>query len=161
MMTNSAVPARIRRLINVESGLNDGIATPVVLIALAGAATGSELAGHGPAATVTELAVGMLVGVAVGGAGGLLVKVARRRGWAVEGFAGSAVLGWAVCTYASGMALHGNGFIAAFAGGLAFGTTGGGEGSPWCRSSRKSALQYHCWSGWRSAPSPSHPQWRT
>src|SRR5580692_9128433 len=31
MMVNPAVPARIRRLLNVESGLNDGIATPFVL----------------------------------------------------------------------------------------------------------------------------------
>ena len=39
MMANPVVPARIRRLINVESGLNDGIATPFVSVALAGAAT--------------------------------------------------------------------------------------------------------------------------
>jgi NhaP-type Na+/H+ or K+/H+ antiporter len=129
-MTNLAVPARIRRLINVESGLNDGIATPVVLVALAGAGTGGELAGHGPAAAVAELALGVLVGAAVGGAGGLLVKAARRRGWAAEGFAGSAVLGLAVCAYASGVALHGNGFIAAFVGGLAFGAAGGRRGEP-------------------------------
>src|SRR6202034_2585490 len=32
VMVNPAVPARIRRLLNVESGLNDGIATPVVLV---------------------------------------------------------------------------------------------------------------------------------
>jgi NhaP-type Na+/H+ or K+/H+ antiporter len=130
MMTNSAVPARIRRLINVESGLNDGIATPVVLVALAGAATGGELAGHGPAAAVAELALGIVVGVAVGSAGGMLVKAARRRGWAAEGFAGPAVLGLAVCAYTAGVALHGNGFIAAFVGGLAFGTTGGRRGEP-------------------------------
>jgi NhaP-type Na+/H+ or K+/H+ antiporter len=78
MMTNPAVPARIRRLINVESGLNDGIAKPVVLLALAGAATGGEIAGHGPAAAVAQLALGIVVGVAVGGAGGLLVKATRR-----------------------------------------------------------------------------------
>src|SRR5262249_75700 len=47
MMANPAIPARTRRLINVESGLNDGIATPFVSIAIAGAATGGELAGHG------------------------------------------------------------------------------------------------------------------
>ena len=35
VMVNPAVPARIRRLINVESGLNDGIATPFVLVAIA------------------------------------------------------------------------------------------------------------------------------
>jgi NhaP-type Na+/H+ or K+/H+ antiporter len=68
--------------------------------------------------------------VAVGGAGGLLVNAARRRGWAAEGFSGPAVLGLAVCAYASAVALHGNGFIAAFVGGLAFGTTGGRRGEP-------------------------------
>jgi NhaP-type Na+/H+ or K+/H+ antiporter len=130
MMTNPAVPARIRRLINVESGLNDGIATPVVLIALAGAAAGGEFAGHRPGAAVVELVLGILVGVAVGCAGGLLVKAARGRGWAAEGFAGPAVLGLAACAYASGVALHGNGFIAAFVGGLAFGTAGGRRGEP-------------------------------
>jgi NhaP-type Na+/H+ or K+/H+ antiporter len=66
----------------------------------------------------------------VGGAGGLLVNTARRRGWAAEGFAGPAVLGLAVCAYASAVALHGNGFIAAFVGGLAFGTTGGRRAEP-------------------------------
>ena len=50
--------------------------------------------------------------------------------WAAEGFAGSAVLGLAVCAYASAVALHGNGFIAAFVGGLAFGTASGRRGEP-------------------------------
>src|SRR6185312_16587883 len=77
-----------------------------------------------------ELAVGLAVGVAVGGAGGWLVRLARRRGWAAEGFAGSAVLGLTLCAYASAVALGGNGFIAAFIGGLAFGTTGGRRGEP-------------------------------
>jgi sodium/hydrogen antiporter len=130
MMANPVVPARIRRLINVESGLNDGIATPFVSVALAGAATGGHIAGHGPAKAVTELAVGILIGVVVGGVGGLLVNAARQRGWAAEGFAGSAVLGLAVCAYASSVAVEGNGFIAAFIGGLAFGTTGGRRGEP-------------------------------
>jgi len=130
MLANPVVPARIRRLINVESGLNDGIATPFVSVALAGAAAGGHVAGHGPARAVTELAVGILIGVVVGGAGGLLVNAARQRGWAAEGFAGSAVLGLAVCAYASAVAIDGNGFIAAFIGGLAFGTTGGRRGEP-------------------------------
>ena len=129
-MADPVVPARIRRLINVESGLNDGIATPFVTVAIAGAATGSHATGHGPAAAVAELAVGVLVGVAAGSAGGLLVNAARRRGWAAEGFGGAAVLGLAVCAYASSVAVHGNGFIAAFVGGLAFGTAGGRRGQP-------------------------------
>jgi NhaP-type Na+/H+ or K+/H+ antiporter len=130
MMANPVVPARIRRLLNVESGLNDGIATPFVSVAIAGAAIGGEVAHHGPAAAVAELALGVLIGAAVGGVGGLLVSVARKRGWAAEGFAGSAVLGLTLCAYASAVALGGNGFIAAFIGGLAFGTTGGRRGEP-------------------------------
>jgi len=129
MMANPVVPARIRRLINVESGLNDGIATPFVSVAIAGVA-GGHGAGHGPAAAIAELAVGVGMGVAVGGAGGLLVNTARRRGWAAEGFGGAAVLGLAVCAYASAVAAHGNGFIAAFVAGLAFGTAGGRRGEP-------------------------------
>ena len=58
------------------------------------------------------------------------MNAARKRGWAAEGFAGSAVLALAVCAYASAVAVHGNGFIAAFVGGLAFGTTGGRRGEP-------------------------------
>jgi len=73
--------------------------------------------------------VGLLVGAAVGGAGGWLIKVARQRGWAADGFAGSAVLGLAICAYASALALHGNGFIAAFIGGLAYGAIGGRGGT--------------------------------
>jgi sodium/hydrogen antiporter len=125
MMVNPAVPARIRRLINVESGLNDGIATPVVSVAIAGAATAEQVTHTGPVVEVAELALGLVIGVLIGGAGGWLIKIGRRRGWVAEGFAGAAVLGLAVCCYATSVALHGNGFIAAFVGGLAFAAVGG------------------------------------
>ncbi len=128
MMINPAVPARIRRLINVESGLNDGIATPFVLIALAGAATDEHVSSIGPAEAVAELALGVLIGTAVGCAGGWVTRTARGRGWGDEGFAGPAVLALAVCAYACSLALHGNGFIAAFVGGLAFGAASGRSG---------------------------------
>jgi sodium/hydrogen antiporter len=128
IMVNPAVPERLRRLINVESGLNDGIATPFVLVAVAGAQTAAHEAGIGPAEAVAELVLGVLIGAVVGGAGGFLVRVARRRGWAEGSFAGSAVLALAACAYACSLALHGNGFIAAFVGGLAFGAVGGRRG---------------------------------
>ena len=129
MMVNPAVPVRIRRVINVESGLNDGIATPFVLVALAGVQHSGHTGGLGPAgAAAAELALGVAVGVVVGAVGGYLVKVASGRGWVAGSFAGSAVLALAVCAYASSLALHGNGFIAAFVGGLAFRAAGGQRG---------------------------------
>jgi NhaP-type Na+/H+ or K+/H+ antiporter len=125
MMDNPAVPARIRMLVNVESGLNDGIATPFVLVAVAGVASGEHAAGARPGAAVAEIALGVVIGAVVGGAGGSLVKTARDRGWGAGGFGGSAVLALAACAYACSLALHGNGFIAAFTGGLAFGAVVG------------------------------------
>ena len=130
MMANTAIPVRIRRLINVESGLNDGIATPFVSVALAGAAAASHRGGPGLAGAVAEVALAVVIGAIVGGAGGLLVATARTRGWVAEGFAGAALLALAVCAYATALTLHGNGFIAAFIGGLTFGTAGGRRAAP-------------------------------
>src|SRR3984957_756035 len=92
VMLNRAVPARIRRLINLGSGLNDGIATPFVLVAVAGAGTAAHEPMTGPGGAVAELALGLAVGGAVGGAGGCLIRLASRRDWVAEGFAGPAVL---------------------------------------------------------------------
>src|SRR3954453_21636803 len=64
---NPVVPARVRRLLNVESGLNDGLATPVVLFAVAAAAgLADESAGDHLGKAVLEIAVGALVGAVVG-----------------------------------------------------------------------------------------------
>ncbi len=129
VVTNPVVPARVRRLITVESGLNDGITTPVVMLAIAGAASAEGLAGApGLARAVAELVLGAVVGAAVGGAGGWLLRRARRRGWAAEDFAGIAVLALAVVAYAAAVTLDGNGFVAAFCGGLAFGALAGRRG---------------------------------
>jgi NhaP-type Na+/H+ or K+/H+ antiporter len=126
VVTNEAVPSRVRRLITVESGLNDGIATPVVMVAIAGAAAveGADgLSGAGGAAV--ELAIGVAVGVAVGFAGGWVLRWARRRGWVAEEFMGVAVLALALLAYLAALAVHGNGFVAAFCGGIAFGAAAG------------------------------------
>lgn len=128
LVLNPLVPARIRRLVNVESGLNDGIATPFVAVALAGAATTEHAASPTPLAALAELAMGLLVGAGIGAGGGWLLRLTRRRGWAAAEFAGPAVLALAACAYASSVALHGNGFIAAFTGGLAFGNAAGPRG---------------------------------
>jgi sodium/hydrogen antiporter len=126
VVTNPAVPSRIRRLINVESGLNDGIATPVVMLALAGAATAEGLVdAPGPGAALLELAVGVAVGSAVGAGGGWLLRRGRQLGWTAEDFVGIAVLALALAAYLAALTVDGNGFVAAFCGGLAFGAVAG------------------------------------
>lgn len=121
VFTNRAVPARVRRVLNVESGLNDGIATPVVTFLIA--AVVSETGGSGRDAiadAVREMGVGTLCGVAVGVVGGLLLLLAARRGWASSTSLQIGVLGLAGLAYAGSVAVEGNGFVAAFLAGLVF-----------------------------------------
>lgn len=130
VVTSPLVPARIRRLITVESGLNDGIVTPVVMLALAGAASAEDLAGAPTAwGAVAELALGGAVGLGAGLVGGWLLRRARARRWAAESFAGIAVLALALVAYTAAVALGANGFVAAFCGGIAFGAAAGSRGS--------------------------------
>ncbi|MGB8652030.1 MAG: cation:proton antiporter [Mycobacteriales bacterium] len=128
VITNPAVPHRVCGILNVESGLNDGIVTPIVLVALAGAASAEGRGDQGPAQAVLALLLGTVVGVTVGALGGRVLRVARRRQWADEEFAGPAVLALALLAYAAALACDGNGFVAAFAGGIAFGRTAGRAG---------------------------------
>lgn len=127
VVTNRAVPSRVRRLITVESGLNDGIATPVVMLAIAGAAEAADEA-SGLSGALAELAIGAVVGVAVGFGGGWLLRWSRRWAWVAEDLAGVAVLALALAAYEAALLLEGNGFVAAFCGGLAFGAVAGRRG---------------------------------
>jgi NhaP-type Na+/H+ or K+/H+ antiporter len=128
VITHPSVPVRIRRILNVESGLNDGIVTPVVLLALAGAASAEGHADANVLSAALQLAGGAVVGAVVGAAGGWLLRVAGRRGWAGDNFTGPAVLALALLAYAGSVAAQGNGFVAAFAAGIAFGQVAGRRG---------------------------------
>ncbi len=129
VMSDPRVPSRIRRMLNVESGLNDGIATPIVLLAIAGVAGNEGIAGvESPGGAAVALLVGALAGGAVGGLGGVLTRVARRRGWLTEELAGPAVLALALLAYTGALLVEGNGFVAAFVGGLVFGAVAGRGG---------------------------------
>ena len=128
VVTNPAVPGRIRRLITVESGLNDGIVTPVVLVAIAGAAVAEHVSDTPVWDAVLELAIGALVGVVVGWLGGTMLRRAHDAGWAAEEFVGVAVLALALLGYVAAGQAHGNGFVAAFLAGLAYGRAAGPQG---------------------------------
>ena len=81
VITDRPVPTRIRRILNVESGLNDGIATPFVLLAI-GLATAEATGSDG---WITDAmyagAIGAAAGIVVGAAGGWLLVAADLRKW--------------------------------------------------------------------------------
>jgi sodium/hydrogen antiporter len=122
IFNNARVPVRISRALNVESGLNDGIATPFVALFLS-FASASE--GHGQvhwlAVTLTEVGVGVVVGAIASSLGGRILIETTRRGWTSGGSEQLAILGVGLSAYLGAVALQGNGFIAAFIGGLVFG----------------------------------------
>ncbi len=113
------VPVRLRRLLNVESGLNDGLALPFVLIFLAAAA-------HEKSDLVTvawELALGLCLGIAIPAAVALAwrlkVLTAEPRLQALGPLAIAVVL------YGCCHLTHANPYLAAFAAGSTLATLDG------------------------------------
>lgn len=115
---NPIVPVRVRRLLNVESGLNDGLTTPVVLLAIS-AASGAEP--HHPVSTaLVEMIVGVGVGLALGAGCGRLLRSAKTSGSAQAEWLSIGTLSVPLASYYGAQVVHGNGFVAAFVAGTAF-----------------------------------------
>lgn len=121
MFKNPRVPELMRGAINVESGLNDGIAAPFVTFFLGVAVAEFEHVGRPVVEAIVEIAIGVGVGAAIGLIGGLLLRRSRRANWSTVGSRQFATLALIMLAYGVAVRIHGNGFIAAFLGGLAFG----------------------------------------
>ena len=122
VVTDRAVPVRIRRALNIESGLNDGIATPFVTVFLAALLSEEGIQGGswvGDAALQIGLAI--LVALVVGGLGGGLLSAASQRGWTSTVSEQLCVLALAALAYVGAVEIGGNGFVSAFSAGLIFG----------------------------------------
>ena len=128
VVSNPLVPVRIRQSLNVESGLNDGIALPVVLVlaSLAGAREEAGGAGYWLRFAALAVTLGPLAGWAVGFVGGRIVAWGTRSGWINDAFQRIAGLGLALLAFGAAELVGGNGFIAAFVAGLTLGNTARG-----------------------------------
>ena len=125
VIEDKRIPIRLRRSLNVESGLNDGIATPIVSVMLAVAASQLGLVSESPSfeagSALRELGAGVVVGLVVGVGGAMLITLAAKRRWIAGGSRRLATLALAVVAFEFAVEIHGNGFIAAFVAGIAFG----------------------------------------
>lgn len=123
VVSSRLVPVRIRQALNVESGLNDGLALPLVLILVSlGCGTGEgEALSYWTWFAAKQVILGPLVGVAVALVGGKLIERATRTGWMTHTFQALSAIGLALLAFALAEMIHGNGFIAAFCAGLAMG----------------------------------------
>lgn len=123
---NPRVPVRVRRALNVESGLNDGLATPVVLLAI-GALVAETNGGHAEqqgifAVGAVPVLLGLGIGVGIGLAAAWALDRSLHRELSTEGSRSIAVMALPLLALGIGEIVEANVFITAFACGLSFGT---------------------------------------
>ena len=125
VVNNPRVPVRVRQALNVEAGLNDGLSVPFLALFLTLAVAEEELepASYWIRFALEQIGFGILVGVGLSLAGGWLLRWASRRRWMTEWSQRLALLSLALLAWALADTVGGNGFIAAFVGGLVIGPT--------------------------------------
>jgi len=93
VVTNQAVPSVIREALNLESGLNDGICVPIVVLLL-GLAIGTQIEGgttvHVARVVIEEIGIGAVIGLALTWTTVRMLRFAERHGWISEHW----VMGW-------------------------------------------------------------------
>ena len=121
ILVNPAVPVRVRAVLNVESGVNDGLAAPLALFAIAALAGAESLRpGVSAAGALGEFALGAVTGGVAGAGGGALLGWSRGHAMSTVSARALGVFTLPVLAYGSAELAHGNGFVAAFVAGMAF-----------------------------------------
>ena len=122
VVSDERVPSRVRQGLNVESGLNDGLCVPLLLVALAFASAEGGGETEPVRLVLEEIGFGVVGGLAAGVLGALALRFSRARGWVAGPWAPLVPLAATALAYGLASVLHGSGLIAAFTAGLAFGT---------------------------------------
>ena len=125
VVQSKMVPKRIQESISIESGLNDGIVLPPILLCISVLGSGiTSLNNESYWLTfmATQLFIAPLVGGLVGYAGGKLVDHATLKNWMSHTFHHLVSFALAILAYCAAELIHGNGFIAAFFAGLRLST---------------------------------------
>jgi len=122
IFNNPRVPVRIRRALNVESGLNDGIASPVVTLFIALTLSEIEMVHERwLVSALSEIAIGLGLGIALGWIGGRLFSSAFEKNWTSESARQIGNPALALLIFIGAKYLGGNGFVAVFVAGILFG----------------------------------------
>ncbi len=120
VILDKGIPGRIRQTLNVESGLNDGMALPAVLLFATLASDVTHTDRSWVEFIALQLVLGPIVGGLVGWIGAKTITWAVEKGGLVESGEGIAVLALALLSYAGAETVGGNGFISAFVAGAVF-----------------------------------------
>ena len=121
VVTSRLVPAKVRHTLNLESGLNDGLALPFVLFFLVLASPGGD-AGTEALKLIGEAAVGAAIGTGLGVFAGRL-HVHLPGGGITPRYEGIYAIGFGLLAFGLAEVTIGNGLIAAFVCGIAMGAS--------------------------------------
>jgi NhaP-type Na+/H+ or K+/H+ antiporter len=115
LLRNPNVPSEARQALRLESGLNDAVLLPIVVVAIA-------LTGHHDQ-SFTKMGFGLFIlgpgaGIAIGLLGVAALDLIRKRIGVRRDYESLYSLGVAFSAFAAAEAVHGSGFLAAFAAGL-------------------------------------------
>ena len=113
------IPRSIRQTLKLEAGMNDIIVLPVILILIAVANDEASDAAGWLILVVKLLLLGPVIGFAVGGAGSWLVSKIDARMTIRREYQALYGVGLVLASYAAATAVGGDGFLSAFAAGLA------------------------------------------
>jgi sodium/hydrogen antiporter len=121
VVTNPRLPSRIRQGLNVESGLNDGVCVPLLIIFVT-IAQAEEGIGHVEPLRVVieEIGFGAVGGIAAGALGAWVLRSFGGRGWMEETWRQINAVATPLLAYTLAAGLGGSGFIAAFTAGIVF-----------------------------------------
>jgi len=120
LVRDRRIPRRLRDVLNLESGFNDGLVAAAFLFAVGGASA------HGTAElsalmhAIPAIAIATGIGAAVGVGGAVALSRSWRRGWTGAASLRVGVLALPLLTYVLAVASGGNGFVAAFVAGIVF-----------------------------------------
>ncbi len=125
VVSSKQVPVCIRQALNIESGLNDGMVLPIILILL----SATQVA-HSEYAflnwfqlTSMQLVIGPLIGIVIGYIGGQAIEKGDKKRWITHTFQDLSVLALALAAFTLAELAGGNGFISAFCAGLTLGNS--------------------------------------
>jgi sodium/hydrogen antiporter len=123
VVTEPRLPSPIRQGLNVESGLNDGICVPLLLIVLAGAEVEAHVSGgsHAIQIVAEEIGYGAAAGVVSGALAAAVILVGGRLKLIAGSWLQIVPVAGAFLAYGLADPLGGSGFIAAFVAGMTFG----------------------------------------
>lgn len=125
VVTNKAVPAKIREALNIESGLNDGICVPVLFLFIAfftASQAGEGLESfYGIRLLVEEIGIGLIAGLGITFLIVLVIHLSKSYKWISESWNPIIIIALSFGCFATAQIVGGSGFIAAFAGGFLYG----------------------------------------